>query len=202
MVYDAAREVCVLYGGSNVQGCGSLSDETWEWNGMGWSLRPMTIKPPPLTSYCMAYDSDKHVTVQVAGFTLDCTETNQTWLYGPDSDDDGNLDAHDNCPLVYNPDQADSDDDGVGDVCDNCPYVPNPGQENCGGDLYGDVCDPDIDGDGVLNEFDVCPNTPGCEVLADGRTRLDLNNDCEVNGLDIQIIVEQLLNGCSECPHD
>ncbi len=35
-----------------------------------------------------------------------------------DSDNDGIPDNTDNCPTVYNPDQADSDNDGVGDACD------------------------------------------------------------------------------------
>lgn len=37
---------------------------------------------------------------------------------GVDSDGDGVYDSVDNCPDVYNPDQADTDGDGVGDACD------------------------------------------------------------------------------------
>ncbi|MEM2974451.1 MAG: DUF2341 domain-containing protein, partial [Candidatus Micrarchaeia archaeon] len=62
-----------------------------------------------------------------------------------DTDGDGVYDHQDNCPTVYNPDQADTDGSGVGDACntatdpdgdeyendyDNCPTVYNPGQEN------------------------------------------------------------------------
>ena len=36
----------------------------------------------------------------------------------PDSDGDGVPDAEDNCPIVWNPDQADNDGDGLGDACD------------------------------------------------------------------------------------
>jgi hypothetical protein len=36
----------------------------------------------------------------------------------PDQDHDGIPDFRDNCPTVYNPDQADSDHNGKGDVCD------------------------------------------------------------------------------------
>jgi len=36
----------------------------------------------------------------------------------PDDDNDGVLDAADNCPLTFNPDQADFDLDGIGDTCD------------------------------------------------------------------------------------
>jgi len=36
----------------------------------------------------------------------------------PDSDGDGVADSVDNCPFVYNPDQADSDGDGIGDACE------------------------------------------------------------------------------------
>jgi hypothetical protein len=76
----------------------------------------------------------------------------------------------DNCPTVYNPNQADADHDGKGDPCDsctdtdgdgygnpgfpantcaldNCPTVYNPSQADADGDGIGDVCDP-------------CPNHP------------------------------------------
>ncbi|MEA2163673.1 MAG: hypothetical protein QOK37_1800 [Thermoanaerobaculia bacterium] len=36
----------------------------------------------------------------------------------PDQDHDGVPDFRDNCPAVYNPDQADADHNGVGDLCD------------------------------------------------------------------------------------
>jgi len=42
---------------------------------------------------------------------------------GMDADGDGVCDGEDNCPYIYNPDQADSDGDGVGDAC---PYDPDP----------------------------------------------------------------------------
>jgi uncharacterized repeat protein (TIGR01451 family) len=38
---------------------------------------------------------------------------------GTDSDGDGVPDAEDNCPVIFNPDQADADGDGVGDACDD-----------------------------------------------------------------------------------
>jgi N-acetylneuraminic acid mutarotase len=41
-----------------------------------------------------------------------------------DSDGDGIPDACDNCPNVFNPDQADADGDGIGDACDPCPNDP------------------------------------------------------------------------------
>lgn len=68
---------------------------------------------------------------------------------------DGVCDDVDNCPLVYNPDQADCDHDGVGDACapdvdedgvpdacDNCPDVANTSQADCNTDGLGDACDP------------------------------------------------------------
>jgi hypothetical protein len=52
----------------------------------------------------------------------------------PDRDHDGIPDYRDNCPDVYNPDQADSDHNGIGDACDTAwqkfikehPPVPPP----------------------------------------------------------------------------
>jgi len=65
----------------------------------------------------------------------------------------------DNCPLLYNPDQADDDHDGVGNACDLCPE-PNI-MSPC-----GDAC-LDSDGDGISDwgdctgvESDECPGTP------------------------------------------
>ena len=73
-----------------------------------------------------------------------------------DRDEDGILTEVDNCPNVYNPDQADTDGDGQGDVCDvltdsdtdqiadevdNCPINANPNQIDTDGDGIGDACD-------------------------------------------------------------
>ncbi len=76
-------------------------------------------------------------------------------VYSMDIDGDGIDNLTDNCPYVYNPDQADRDGDAVpdpvlgwccGDACDNCPTVPNTlSQTDSDGDGLGDACDGGID---------------------------------------------------------
>jgi hypothetical protein len=69
-------------------------------------------------------------------------------ILNKDSDNDGVRDADDNCPDVFNPDQADDNgfEDGTGEG-DACEVVPTPTPEpTLPPDLWGDVdCDDDVD---------------------------------------------------------
>ena len=93
-----------------------------------------------------------------------------------DPDLDGIVGENDNCPTVFNIDQANSDLDGLGDACDdaadydidgvedavdNCIYVINPRQPDLDEDDEGDACDEDMDGDSL-------PNTSVFETDMDG----------------------------------
>lgn len=88
-----------------------------------------------------------------------------TAAWAADLDLDGVDDAVDNCPTVFNPDQADTDQDGIGDMCDpdadpdmdglpnnidNCPFVANASQTDLDADGAGDACDN-------------CPNIPNVD---------------------------------------
>ncbi len=90
----------------------------------------------------------------------------------PDSDNDGVIDANDNCPNDSNSDQADNDNDGIGNVCDstpdgtvtdsdsdgiedsvdNCPLVANADQADNDNDGIGNVCDSTPNGDFACTE--------------------------------------------------
>ncbi len=98
--------------------------------------------------------------VLIGGYLLPDDETLHATLLEiiEDRDDDGVLDAEDNCPFVANPDQADAENDGVGDACgedydadgvldaeDNCPNAPNPDQADADADGVGDVCEDSSD---------------------------------------------------------
>lgn len=74
-----------------------------------------------------------------------------------DMDGDGILNETDNCPEDRNVRQDDRDGDGVGDACDNCVAFANSSQDDLDGDGQGDDCDDDIDGDGIPNAEDNCP---------------------------------------------
>ena len=89
------------------------------------------------------------------GQTGNITISPVVYLLRVDSDDDGEPDASDNCPVVANPDQADGDDDGIGDACDNCLVIENPNQRDTDADGYGNICDPDFDNSGFINAADL-----------------------------------------------
>ncbi len=63
---------------------------------------------------------------------------------GTDRDADGVVDTTDNCPDVFNPQQADGDGDGIGNKCDDGSTPPT-----------------DTDGDGVPDSTDECDAQPG-----------------------------------------
>ncbi len=80
-----------------------------------------------------------------------CAGGNTGVIPNADQDNDGIPDCMDNCPTVYNPDQADFDGDGVGDVCDNCVWVYNPDQLDLNNDGIGDACQSNI-GTGIQEQ--------------------------------------------------
>jgi hypothetical protein len=88
-----------------------------------------------------------------------------------DHDNDGLVDAVDNCPDAYNPDQSDYNHDGLGDVCD--PDCINANGDDVDHDGIPDSCDGcigngmDVDGDNIDDACDICIGN-GIDVDADG----------------------------------
>ena len=54
MVYDAARGRVVLFGGTL---SGPALADTWEWDGVSWTLVEPAVRPPARGGHAMAYDS-------------------------------------------------------------------------------------------------------------------------------------------------
>ena len=80
-----------------------------------------------------------------SGVAVDCDSNGVPDTCQKDNDEDHNIDACDNCPKDFNPQQDDQDRDEVGDVCDNCPGTFNPDQEDRDGNGFGDLCDAHLD---------------------------------------------------------
>jgi len=102
-----------------------------------------------------------------------------------DTDNDGILNANDNCPTAANADQADADGDGVGDVCDACINTPNGESVSASGCSQSQL---DDDNDNVMNNLDLCANTPSGEsVNANGcsTSQTDADNDGVKDNVDI-----------------
>jgi hypothetical protein len=82
MAYDSNRGVTVMFGG---QSYSVLQNETWEWDGNSWVLRipedpEMDGNPTVMIRHAMAYDSQRGVTVLVAGADdFDGTNIGETW---------------------------------------------------------------------------------------------------------------------------
>jgi hypothetical protein len=67
--YDSARERTVVYGGADIVGGGNVYfDDTWELDGTGWSRRDTAGPPGKRSSYGLAYDRQRAVTVLFGGY--------------------------------------------------------------------------------------------------------------------------------------
>ncbi|HLQ37956.1 MAG TPA: kelch repeat-containing protein, partial [Planctomycetota bacterium] len=70
MVYDAARGMHVLFGGTTVPSapmvCG-VTDETWLWDGANWQQAAPATLPPARAQPAMAYDPARGRVVMVGG---------------------------------------------------------------------------------------------------------------------------------------
>jgi hypothetical protein len=118
-----------------------------------------------------------------------------------DSDGDGVLDRTDNCPAVWNPDQADSDADGVGDACDDCPGTPSGLPIGPSGCPRGDLnCDGFVDFDDINPFVMALVSQAGYEARYPGCPWLngDINGDGSVDFDDINPFVRCLVSG--GCP--
>jgi hypothetical protein len=135
-----------------------------------------------------------------------------------DMDGDNVRDVVDNCPSVYNFDQANADGDANGDRCDpdwdqdadgvpngyptrvdNCPTVQNADQLDSNGDGRGDACAVDGDVDTIFDFEDNCPNIANrFQSNNDGD---DLGDVCDpdIDGDDPDTDLD-LSNALDNCP--
>jgi hypothetical protein len=71
MVFDTARGVSVLFGGTTCYiNCTSAPElqDTWEWNGTSWIKQAPAASPPPRDSFGFAYDTTRGVSVLFGGY--------------------------------------------------------------------------------------------------------------------------------------
>lgn len=70
MAYDSSRGVVVLFGGRRWQppsGPFAYVNDTWEYDGVAWTMRSTPVAPAPRAFGAMAYDRQRHVIVLQGG---------------------------------------------------------------------------------------------------------------------------------------
>jgi hypothetical protein len=82
MAYDVARRVIVLFGGLSE---GTVSAETWTWDGRSWTRRQPATNPPARYKAAMAYDAARRAVVMFGGQTVPSIATppilSDTWTW-------------------------------------------------------------------------------------------------------------------------
>ena len=84
---------------------------------------------------------------------------------------------------------GDPDKDGIPWARDNCPWVKNLNQADSDQDGIGNACMVDFDGDGIADDSDACPRSPGESCSSE---------DTEVSLLGILEGVSELLGSLEE----
>ncbi|MCA8948100.1 MAG: hypothetical protein KDE27_01280 [Planctomycetes bacterium] len=79
IVYDAARERIVLFGGGDTNGV-PLPVGTWDWDGQLWTQRATATAPPPRYWHALAYDPMSAQVVVFGGRGLQSVRRNDTWI--------------------------------------------------------------------------------------------------------------------------
>lgn len=67
MTYDAARSVCLLFGGGFGATATTVHDDTWQWDGTAWTLRNPVNHPSPRWANSLVYDWSRHDVVLHGG---------------------------------------------------------------------------------------------------------------------------------------
>ncbi len=62
MVYDPARRVTMLFGGSITEGATGM-DDTYVWDGERWSPANVAPRPAPRSKHALAFDAERRVVV-------------------------------------------------------------------------------------------------------------------------------------------
>jgi hypothetical protein len=65
--FDSARNVSVLFGGSNNLNFTGVNSQTWQWNGTSWN-NPSNTGPSTRCDQAMAFDSARGVVVSFGGY--------------------------------------------------------------------------------------------------------------------------------------
>jgi hypothetical protein len=68
LVFDASRQVSVLYGG--VHPDGQMLGDTWEWDGVLWRQRAPAVTPGPRNGSELVYDSKRQHVLLFGGYAL------------------------------------------------------------------------------------------------------------------------------------
>jgi len=111
-------------------------------------------------------------------------------------DDGFTASDNDGLPDCVDPDD---DDDGILDALDNCQFDANPDQANADKDAWGDVCDLDDDNDGALDTVDCAPTDPNSfPGQVEGCDGFD--NDCD--GLVDEGFPDTDSDGAKDCLDD
>ena len=87
LVYDACREVTVMFGGTRALSRGGVRNDTWEWNGVDWSLSDPGgpgNRPSPRVYFGFAFDEPRCQTMLTGGTNV-WNDVGDTWSWNGES---------------------------------------------------------------------------------------------------------------------